>query len=106
MTSNTRISAVLAAVVFLAGSSSFAQSAGEAIYKAKCLMCHGANGGADTGMGKATKSLPVSDPSVKALTEEEMFTITRSGKLRMQPFKDKLSDHEIREVVAYFRTLK
>jgi len=106
MTSNTRISLVLAAVVFLAGSASFAQSPGEATYKAKCQMCHGANGAADTGMGKATKALPVGDPSVKALSEEEMFTVTRNGKLKMQPFKDKLSDREIRDVVTYFRTLK
>lgn len=106
MCRSTRSRMALAVVVCLASAVGFAQSPGEATYKSKCQMCHGANGQADTGMGKATKTLPVSDPAVKALSAEEMMTITKNGKLKMQPFKDKLSDTEIKEVVAFFRTLK
>ena len=48
MTNKVRSLVVLAATVCLAGSLGFAQSAGEATYKAKCQMCHGVNGAADT----------------------------------------------------------
>src|SRR5438876_9145189 len=43
----------------LAGDVGFAQSAGEATYKAKCQMCHGAKGLADTPAGKSMKVKPI-----------------------------------------------
>jgi mono/diheme cytochrome c family protein len=97
--------AVLAVVTFSAGAVGFAQSSGEAIYKARCQMCHGATGAADTAAGKMMNTKPVSDPEVKKLTLAEMLDIARNGKNKMQAFKDKLTDAEIREAVAYFRTL-
>jgi len=97
---------VLAAILLAAAGASFAQSASQATYKAKCQMCHGASGQADTPAGKATKTLPVSDPEVQKHSAEEMFAFVKGGKDKMQPFKDKLTDAEIKDVVAYFRTLK
>jgi cytochrome c6 len=101
-----RFKVALAAVVMFASASGFAQSSGEATYKAKCQMCHGATGAADTGAGKATKTLPVSDPVVKGMSADDMVAVIKNGKMKMQPFKDKLSDQEIKDVAAYFRTLK
>jgi len=98
--------AMLAAILLAASGTGFAQTAGQETYKAKCQMCHGATGQGDTPMGKATKTLPVSDPEVKKRSAEEMFDFTKNGKDKMQPFKDKLSDTQIREAVAYFRSLK
>ena len=43
------------AVLLVAGSMSFAQSSGEALYKAKSQMCHGEKGLADSGAAKAMK---------------------------------------------------
>ena len=42
---------------------------GEATYKAKCQMCHGATGMADAGAGKAMKVKPATDPDVKKMSE-------------------------------------
>lgn len=106
MTKSIQSLVALAAFGFLAGDAGFAQSAGEATYKAKCQMCHGATGAADTGAGKATKTLPVSDPVVKGMSADDMVAVIKNGKMKMQPFKDKLSDQEIKDVAAYFRTLK
>ena len=92
------------AVVFLAGSVSFAQSAGEATYKAKCQMCHGEKGLADSGAGKAMKVKPATDPDVKKLSEAQMVDAVRDGMGKMQPYKDKLTDAQIKDAVAYFRT--
>ena len=83
----------------------FAQGPGADIYKTKCQMCHGATGLADSGAGKAMKVKPVSDPSVKKMTEEQMIEAVRNGMGKMQPYKDKLTDAQIKDSVGYFRSL-
>ncbi len=97
---------VLAAAICLAGSVSFAQSSGEALYKAKCQMCHGAKGAADTPSAKMLKVLPLGSPEMKKLTEAEMIKSTENGKGKMPAFKGKLTDPQIKEAVVYFRSLK
>ena len=82
----------------------FAQS-GADIYKSKCQMCHGTAGMAESGVGKAMKVKPVSDPAVKKLTEGQMIEAVRNGMGKMQPFKDKLTDAQIKDSVAFFRSL-
>jgi len=94
----------LAAVVLLAGAVSFAQSAGEATYKAKCQSCHGAEGTPNPGIAKAMGVKPASDPAVKADSEAQMITITTDGKGKMPAYKGKLTDAEIKDSVDYFRT--
>jgi cytochrome c6 len=106
MTNKTRSLVVLAAVVILASSLSFAQSGAEATYKAKCQMCHGVNGAADTPTAKMMKVKPVSDPDMKKLSVAEMITATADGKGKMPAFKGKLSDAEIKDVVTYMHGLK
>jgi len=88
----------------MAGAVGFAQSGGEASYKAKCQMCHGATGMADSGAGKAMKVKPATDPEVKKLSEAQMIAATKNGMGKMQPFKDKLTDAQIKDSVDYFRT--
>jgi cytochrome c6 len=95
----------LAAMLSLVGAVGFAQSSGEALYKAKCAMCHGASGMADSSAGKAMKVKPVSDPDVKKLTEAQMIDAVRNGMGKMQPYRDKLTDAQIKDAVTYFRTL-
>jgi mono/diheme cytochrome c family protein len=95
----------LAAFASLAGSLSFAQTSGETVYKAKCQSCHGPAGMADSNVGKILKVKPVTDPTVKKMGLAEMIQDTRSGTGKMQAFKDKLSDAEIKASVDYFRSL-
>jgi cytochrome c6 len=88
----------------MAAMPAFADSGAE-IYKAKCQMCHGAAGMADSGAGRAMKVKPVTDPSVKAMPEAQMIDAVRKGMGKMQPYKDKLTDAQIKDSVTYFRTL-
>ncbi len=106
MTNAIRSLAVLAAAVCMAGSMSYAQSAGAATYKAKCQMCHGATGAADTPTAKMLKVMPVSSPEMKKLTEADMIKATADGKGKMPAFKGKLTDAQIKDVVVYLRALK
>ncbi len=82
----------------------FAQSSGEAIYKQKCLNCHGTDGLASSGIGKIMKVKSVTDPEVKKLTEAEMIEMVRNGCGKMQPYKDELTKAQIKGSVDYFRT--
>ena len=97
------VGAALVAVI-LAGSVGFAQSSAEALYKAKCQMCHGEKGMADSGAGKSMKVKPATDPDVKKMNEAQMIEAVKNGMGKMQPYKDKLSDAQIKDAVGYFRT--
>jgi cytochrome c5 len=50
------------------------------------------------------KVKPITDPSVKKQTEAEMVEATAKGAGKMQPYKGKLTDEEIKASVDYFRT--
>jgi mono/diheme cytochrome c family protein len=100
-----RTQLVLAAVVSLAGAVGFAQSAGEATYKAKCQSCHGATGTPSPAMAKMMGVKPVSDPDVKKLTPDQMIAVVKTGKGKMKPVAG-LTDAQIKDSVTYFRSLK
>lgn len=96
----------LAALACMAGGVGMAQSSGEAVYKAKCQSCHGAQGTPNPGIAKAMGVKPASDPSVKAETEAQMIAFTANGKgSKMPAFKGKITDAEIKASVDYFRSL-
>jgi mono/diheme cytochrome c family protein len=84
----------------------FAQSGGEATYKSKCAMCHGADGLATSGMAKAMKVPSVKSEDFTKLSESEMVAATENGKGKMPAYKAKLTGAEIKEVVAYMRGLE
>ena len=86
--------------------SAAAQTAGETTYKAKCQMCHGADGEAKTPAGKAMKAIPFSDPALVKKSDADLIAATKNGKGKMPAYSDKLTDAQIKEVVAYIRTLQ
>ncbi len=97
--------AALAAMILMAGVTSFAQSSGADVYKAKCQSCHGAEGAPNPGIAKTMGVKPVGDPSVKSLSEATMIADTTNGKGKMPAFKGKLTDPQIKASVDYFRSL-
>ena len=103
MSKTSQFRLALVALILLTGAVCFAQS-GETTYKAKCQMCHGATGMADTGAGKAMKVKPITAPDVKSFSEQRMIEAVRDGMGKMQPYKGKLTDTQIKEAVSYFRT--
>ncbi len=106
MTKMMRSMVVLAAAVCATSSLSFAQSSGEAIYKANCQSCHGSSGTPSPGIAKMLGVKAASDPDVKKLTADQEIASVKNGKGKMKPFAGKLTDAQIKDVVTYFRTLK
>ncbi len=106
MTGTFHSRVALAIVVLMASAVGFAQSPGESVYKTSCQSCHGATGTPSPAMAKMLGVKPVSDPEIKKLTTEEMFTSVKEGKNKMKPFKDKLTDAQIKDSITYYRSLK
>ena len=105
MTKMIRSQLVLAVVVSLASAVCFAQSGGEATYKAKCQSCHGSAGVPTPGMAKMMGVKPVSDPEIQKLTVPEMIAAVKSGKGKMKPIAG-LTDAQIKDAVTYYKGLK
>src|ERR1700728_3077105 len=83
-----------------------AQSSGADTYKAKCMMCHAADGSGSTPAGKAMGAIPFSSPDLVKASDADLIAATQSGKGKMPAYSGKLTDGEITAVVAYIRTLQ
>jgi len=82
-----------------------ARADGESVYKAKCAMCHAADGSGSTAIGKAMKLRDLRSEDVQKQTDEQLIDITANGKAKMPAYKGKLTDEEIKQVVAFIREL-
>jgi len=97
--------AVLAAGIYLLNPPAKAQGAGEKVYKAKCASCHGPEGKGETSVGKATKARDFCSDEVQKGTDEEWTAIVVKGKNKMPAYDKKLTDAEIKDAIAYIRSL-
>jgi cytochrome c6 len=104
---NRRTYAGIIAVSFALGNIALhAQASGADTYKAKCQMCHGADGLGQTPAGKAMKALPLNDPQIVSKSDADLITTTTNGINKMPAYKGKLSDAEIKATITYIRTLQ
>ncbi len=83
-----------------------AQDAGADTYKAKCSMCHGADGSGSTPAGKSMKAIPFNSPDLVKASDADLIAATKNGKGKMPAYSGKLTDPQIKDVVAYIRTLQ
>lgn len=105
----TKITVVITLLAF----GTFVQAADvETNWKKNCASCHGKDGKGQTKMGKKAGARDYTDPSVQeSFTDEEAITATKEGikkdgKTVMKPYAEKLSDDEIKELVAKIRAFK
>lgn len=77
-----------------------AQAGGDT-YKAKCAMCHGADGSKTTMGSKALNSA-----DVQKMSDADLTAVIENGKGKMPAYKGKLTDAQIKDVVAYIKTMK
>lgn len=98
--------ALIAAMAISTVTSALAQSSGADTYKAKCQMCHGADGSGSTPAGKSMKAIPFSSPDIVKASDADLIADTKNGKGKMPAYAGKLTDAQISDVVAYVRTLQ
>jgi mono/diheme cytochrome c family protein len=94
----------VAALALIASTYTFADAPGD--FKAKCAMCHGANGGGDTVMGKNMKIRDLGAAEVQAQSDADLNGIITKGKGKMPAYDGKLTGAQISDIVKYIRTLK
>jgi cytochrome c6 len=93
-------------LVFATSSMSLAKSGGPDLYKAKCQMCHAADGSGNTPAGKAMKAVPFDSPDILKEPDTTLSAVIKNGKGKMPAFTGKLTDAQITDLVAYIRTLQ
>ncbi|HXU14863.1 MAG TPA: cytochrome c [Terriglobales bacterium] len=76
-----------------------------ATYKAKCAMCHGADGKGATPAGKSMGAHDFSSPDVQKQSDVDLEQIIAKGKNKMPSYANKLKPAEIKDLVAYVRKL-
>jgi mono/diheme cytochrome c family protein len=101
----TKTLAVVTVAAALLSASAFAQTAAET-YKSKCQMCHADDGSGNTPAGKALKTTPFSDEAVIKASDADLIAATKNGKGKMPAYSGKLTDPQIKELIAYIRTLQ
>lgn len=77
-----------------------------------CAACHGKDGKGQTKAGKLAGVKDQTDPAYQAtLKDDKMFQSIKAGlkegdKEKMKPFAEKLTDEEIKALIAHVRTFK
>jgi len=81
-------------------------------WASNCAQCHGPTGKGDTKMGQMVGAMDLTDPKKQASFSDAKATeaikngVKQNGKTTMKAFGGKLTDQEIKALVAYVRALK
>jgi cytochrome c553 len=84
----------------------------ETNWNKNCKACHGPDGKGETMMGKKAGCRDYTDPKIQAsLKEEDAIKavkegLKKDGKTVMKPFSEKLTDDEIKALIAHMRKFK
>lgn len=102
-----RAAIVLAILIFLGqlADSVWAQDSGTGLYKAKCAACHGADGKGETAMGKANKLRDLGSPDVQKQSDKDLAGIITNGKNKMPAYGKSLKQEQVKDLVAFIRSL-
>lgn len=84
-------------------------SVGQAIFKAQCVACHGPGGKGNGPAAPALNPRPanLADAArMEKLSDDSLLQIVTAGRLTMPGYGKTLTAEQVREVVAYVRSLK
>jgi len=98
----TLVSALLAGTCLISTSARADVAAGEATYKAKCAMCHGADGKGKASM--ANSDLTAAD--VQKKSDADLSGAITNGKPPKMPASKSLTPDQVKDLVAFIRSLK
>lgn len=75
-----------------------------ATFKAKCAMCHGADG-KGTAVGQKMGAHDFASAEVQKMSDAELTEVITKGKNKMPSYAGKLQESDIKGLVAYVRQL-
>jgi len=82
-----------------------ADAKGQELYQSRCQGCHGADGKGSL-IGRKLGAKDFSDPTVVKMSKSDLAKIIANGKGKMPPYKDKLTDDQIKALVKYIKEMK
>lgn len=94
---------VMAALLARGGGESTTE--GPKLYNAKCASCHGKDGSGATAMGKKLKLRDLRSSEVQKQPDQKLYDIIAKGKGKMPPNEKKLTQEQMKDLVAYVRQL-
>jgi cytochrome c6 len=98
----TLAAALLAGICLLSSPAKADVAAAEATFKAKCAACHGADG-----KGKdAMKTRDFSSADVQKQSDADLSGIITNGKPPKMPAYKTMTPDQVKDMVAYIRSLK
>lgn len=74
-------------------------------YKTSCVLCHAADGSGSSPSGKALGAKDLRSSEVQKKSDEELTEAVTKGRGKMPAFGAKLKPEDIKELVAYIRTI-
>jgi cytochrome c6 len=77
---------------------------GAETFKAKCVLCHGADGTGSTVLGKQLQAANLRSKEVQKKSDADLHKAVHDGNGNMPPFADQLNDDEITDVIKYVRS--
>lgn len=101
---------VMAVTVAVAGVCAAPAAELQALWDQHCVSCHAKDGSGNTRMGKKSGAKDYRDPKVQAdLNEEKALKsvkdgINEKGTEKMKPFKGKLTDDQIKQLIGHMRS--
>lgn len=99
-----RISAILLCTIAVACAG--AQQRAANVYKANCAACHGPSGDANTPAGKVFNVPSFSSETVLKEPDDNLLAIAKNGKGKMPAWHDKLSEDQLKDLIAFIHTLQ
>jgi cytochrome c6 len=93
---------VFLTTISLLSGPAFADTPGEATYKAKCAMCHGPDGKGETPTGKAMKVKDLASEDIQKQSDVDLTDTITKGKGKMPAYKTLTAD-QVKDLVGYIR---
>jgi mono/diheme cytochrome c family protein len=73
--------------------------------ESKCALCHGEDGAGNTTQGKRTQVPDLRGKEVQKLTDAKLTKKIVDGHARMPSFKERLTNEQVKLLVAYIRRI-
>jgi len=86
-------------------SSEETMSSPRSLYIQNCARCHGADGRAQTRLGKKLEAADLTSEDVKGMSTAKITRAITNGRPDMPAFRKKLTRQQIAQIVGYVRSL-
>jgi mono/diheme cytochrome c family protein len=97
----TVLASLLCAGVFAYGQSD--ANSGQALFKARCALCHGEDGKGKTNMGQQLKAFDLNSAKVQKNSNAQLKQVVLQGKGNMPPFQAQLNTEQVNAILKYVR---